>query len=404
MSRRVTFLLGAGASMEAGLPNSRALTEQIAKRLSGPYSSQTHTVAALNAVAGAMIAFDSTRGGSVFDTLDVERLFSAVEMLADRDNVELTPFVASWHAGIDSVGTSALPSTFGRDFREAVLADHFGDENTAKMFVRGVQALTGTASTSIFKELGDEMVRALREILIVDPLATSYLDPLVRYAASSSAYVATLNYDLAFEVAASRVGENIDTGVERWHGGLSWRWSNESVHRIRLLKLHGSIDWVYRQDEQAIRGIRDERLIELLDLDDAMSSESRRPPGLIFGQRGKLRSEGPFLAMLFELANVLSESDHLCIIGYSFRDDHINALLRSWFRQQDDPKITVVDPSFPDPRMLYTGQGNEIAGFVTELLEELYDPPDWSLKDPPFILKSGHSVERVGAGEAISRL
>jgi len=272
MSERVTFLLGAGASVEAGLPNSRALTEQIAKRLSGPCSSQMRMAAALNAIAGAMIAFDSSRGGSVFDTLDVERLFSAVEMLADRDSVELTPFVASWQPGIDSLETSALPSSFGRDFRNAVLADDFGDHNTARMFVRGVQALTGAASTSIFKELGDEMVRALREILIVEPRATSYLDPLVRYAATSRARVATLNYDLALEVAASRVGESVDTGVERWHGGLSWRWTNDSSHRIQLLKLHGSIDWAYRQDEQAIRGIRDERLIEVLDLDDEMSS------------------------------------------------------------------------------------------------------------------------------------
>ena len=55
--------------------------------------------------------------------------------------------------------------------------------------------------------------------------------------------IATLNYDIGVENASANTELLVDTGIEKWKGGISWGWSEDAD--VRLLKLHGSIDWGY---------------------------------------------------------------------------------------------------------------------------------------------------------------
>ena len=55
-------------------------------------------------------------------------------------------------------------------------------------------------------------------------------------------------------------------------------------------------------------------------------------PAVIFGQGNKLRSEGPFMAMLMEFERQVGAARNLVVIGYSFRDAHVNAVIRRWLR------------------------------------------------------------------------
>jgi hypothetical protein len=66
---------------------------------------------------------------------------------------------------------------------------------------------------------------------------------------------------------------------------------------------------------------------------------------MVFGQGSKLRSDGPFLAMLVEFDRMLAETEWLTVIGYSFRDDHINAALTRWLNGDRAQRISVIDPS-----------------------------------------------------------
>jgi hypothetical protein len=68
-------------------------------------------------------------------------------------------------------------------------------------------------------------------------------------------------------------------------------------------------------------------------------------PAVIFGQRNKLTAEGPFLKMFSVFQNQLAEADELIVIGYSFRDIHINESIADWFNYGSARKITVVDPN-----------------------------------------------------------
>src|SRR4051812_14122332 len=95
-------LLGAGASANAGVPMAFQMTERLADRISGD-STTSRTGQAFNFVRGALAFDQATRGESPNQQLDVEKVFAAVELLADRHELEVSPFVANWHPSVDQL-------------------------------------------------------------------------------------------------------------------------------------------------------------------------------------------------------------------------------------------------------------------------------------------------------------
>jgi hypothetical protein len=62
-----------------------------------------------------------------------------------------------------------------------------------------------------------------------------------------------------------------------------------------------------------------------------------------------LVASGPFLSLLLEFERLLESATRLIIIGYSFRDDHVNEVIRRWLADDASRTITIVDPSLrPD--------------------------------------------------------
>jgi len=170
------------------------------------------------------------------------------------------------------------------------------------------------------------MVAALQRALHIEPSAVDYLAPLLNVA-ERPLRIATLNYDRSVEILAARKGASLDTGVDAWTGGFDWEWDPEAD--IRLLKLHGSIDWILGSELAGDGRLAEDKVRVAQDWN--AENLVRGSLALVFGQRGKLRSNGPFLAMLREFDSFLSSTEHLVVIGYSFRDDHINAVIRRWF-------------------------------------------------------------------------
>src|SRR3954453_17786314 len=91
---RISFLLGAGASADARLPMTGQLTRCIVESLPSSL--------ALRFVCSALIGHRGVQGVSPFADLDVERVFSAVRLLAERRDHEAAPFVYAWNPGVDS--------------------------------------------------------------------------------------------------------------------------------------------------------------------------------------------------------------------------------------------------------------------------------------------------------------
>ena len=117
------FLLGAGASVDAGLESSVGLTKAIAEHL-GRGAFRNPVGQLLHAVIGAMVQHDTSGGGNAFLAPDVERVFSAVSNLKLRDNLDLSAFVERWNGSLDAVtGPSGLSRSWAREFRESLSLD-----------------------------------------------------------------------------------------------------------------------------------------------------------------------------------------------------------------------------------------------------------------------------------------
>lgn len=330
-------LLGAGASVEAGIPASFEMTERLVEEIEK--SAWSNLPEALHFVCGALMSFDAAKGKSPYAGLDVERVFAAVELLAERRTLEVSPFVGAWHPAVDAWDRTDLPRTFDRQLREAILQPA-GGQPALDEVVRVVLAVSGEGTGANYRELADQMVSELRGLVAVTPKDIGYLRPLVRAARDSPSglTVATLNYDRGIEEACAADDVSVQTGIERWVDHRIWEWPQSGV---RLLKLHGSIDWAWEEEHAEGHMRRD-----TIAVSGDPSREPRRP-AVVFGARSKLRAAGPFLSLLGELERMLSTACELVVVGYSFRDDHINEAIRNWSTDGIDRIVTIVDPGWP---------------------------------------------------------
>ena len=285
------------------------MTKRIVDRLSEVDESKIRS--ALNLICGALMAYDTSRGANPYDAgLDVERVFVAADLLGQRRSVEITPFVAAWHPAVeqlDPMNYSAISTSDGRVFQDLT-----------RRMIEELVTLTATSTTRV-----------------------RYLVPLVASGALDQGItIATLNYDLSIEQAAAVARVPVYTGIESWVAERRWHWPAQGV---RLLKLHGSVDWAW--DRPSADG--ELRMIRATMSPTEVRLGRSRDPALLFGHGGKLRAEGPFLSLLAQFEAQLAATDRVVIIGYSFRDDHINELLRVWISDDHRRHVVVVDPSFP---------------------------------------------------------
>jgi hypothetical protein len=335
------------------------LTRSLNERVTSDKFRYPDEVKALDAALAAINAYDQSRGIESSE-IDIERLFSAVQMLGNLDDVELTPFVNSWLPALQQLDLSpAAVVEFHR--RLGQTPDKWSTYESTAAVSGGQTATSGHSWTIVYRMLEKRMLMSLRLFLMAPHDKLGYLSPLLNLIGTSSQLV-TLNYDLSIELMAEQRGVDVDTGMDGWSGG-QWSWSNPNA--LRLLKLHGSIDW-WRH----VKSPSSDKLKEIEYSVDKMHRPDEHAvgpdPGIIFGRLGKMRNEGPYLSMLSEFDRALSRSEELIVIGYSFRDEHINDSLRRWFnRVGPKRKVTIVDPKL-EP--LVDGPAEPRSRFLNELV------------------------------------
>jgi hypothetical protein len=298
------------------------------------------------------MAYDAAQGGDPYKGLDVERVVAAVELLGRRRDLEVTPFVSAWHPAVDGWDRGNLPAFWDKTFARALTAS---SSNRARdTVVNLINAVTRGGTGEIYTRLQQQLVEQLVGLLSTTRKDVQYLVPLAEAGrATAGISVATLNYDLSVEQAGELVGVPVHTGISNWGVERDWGWPESGV---RLLKLHGSIDWRWeRADfEPGQMGHTSVRQV------DAASTDSRDPV-LVFGHGAKLRAEGPFLSLLAEFESQLAAADRLVVVGYSFRDDHVNEVIRRWTVEDSARCVVVIDPHFPQrgespPREEFRGE------------------------------------------------
>ncbi len=113
---REMLLLGAGASVEAGIPAAYRMTEKILELFAQPAQNKfapnllwgvvpkepTVTYKILAFVVGGLLFDKGIKGDNPLTSgVNVEELFNAVDLLSQRNSLEASPFVGSWHSMVD---------------------------------------------------------------------------------------------------------------------------------------------------------------------------------------------------------------------------------------------------------------------------------------------------------------
>ena len=107
---REMLLLGAGSSVEAGVPDALDMTRKIMEHFKNSLPLQTH-YAVLSFVTGGLLFKKGIEGVDPLTSgVNVEELFNAVRLLSERNMIEAAPFVGSWHAMVEELDKIAAPA------------------------------------------------------------------------------------------------------------------------------------------------------------------------------------------------------------------------------------------------------------------------------------------------------
>jgi hypothetical protein len=333
---------------------------------------------ALNFVCGALKAHNTAGGESYLEGLDVEFVVSAINLLATRHEHEATPFVASWHPAVEEIDLPRAPMFLENTVRDALGAGADPLMSMINSLARGerpsnlrnlkaafqskagnlsraitglVDARAGHGTGQVYLRLQQEIVSKLcSQVYIDDPARVRYLQPLANKASSQgSLVIGSLNYDRSIEIACDNNGVSCETGIQEWSSSRTF----PEIHSgVKLLKLHGSIDWEAEMRAAiSLWHLPAARVTQV----DQVPNERQRHPVIVFGGREKLRADGPFLDLLREWETQLERVDTLLVVGYSFRDNHINETIRRWINNNDERHLFVVDLAW-DPD--YRNQGD----------------------------------------------
>ena len=312
------------------------------------------------------------KGEDPLSGVNIEDVFNAMQTLATRQLFEAAPFVAGWHPIVEELDTVELRINVKHELSETTqqinggiarkidsalsgLASQRRDSGRIEvgndiriMVEQSLRNLRSRASGGgdkpgegrVFRATCDKMIQKLISLVWLkqeDVSRVEYLRLLVRYAFQTEMPIATLNYDTTIEVAAQAEGLPVFT----YMGGESS--SGEGAAKsIMLLKLHGSINWCSGKSL-----FRDDVLPEthVVAADTTAMGTEGYTPSVIFGQRNKLTAEGPFLRLFSRFQEELVRATELLIIGYSFRDEHINESIAAWLNRDSTRTIILVTPN-----------------------------------------------------------
>lgn len=300
--REIVFLLGAGATKDAGLPTATELTGCVEKAIEREYPS---LLPALRFIQGAIQFGKACQAEPLTNSVNIEEVLMACSFLAQRGERLEYPFVGAWHERINSL--QPLP-----------------------------QEIRTSQITDSFQFLSDFCKSRLRDWLAIkDPAALMYLWGFRKFTnAGYRLRIFTLNYDEGIERALKDAGMTWTNGFGEngWDPGLL----DSDGWEVYLYKLHGSLDWV-KDEKLGICSVKWPSARDSEELPDDFE------PLLIFGTDAKLQAVDPFLTLLFRFQQLLTAVGVLVVIGYSFGDAHVNDIILEALQRDPQMRCIVVN-------------------------------------------------------------
>ena len=293
----ILILLGAGASVEAEIPDSKEMVRRVEEKITGEdetWNRYKDLYWYIQSSVSYAYGLQGLTGDAV--PFNIERLVNVLDELVDikKGRHTLYPFVGAWNPRLIEMAGEGFRNVCR--FREAILDVLRNDWLT----------LPNKDTASYYSGL-------LR-------FQEQYEYPL---------RVFSLNYDLCVEQTCGI--EKVERGFD--HREWDWKIFDEitdATKSLLLYKLHGSVDWFFTEDRR-------------VSYSDSPSSIQDNKLALIFGTADKLQYIDPFLFLAYELRKwSLDAARAIICIGYGFNDGHINGILGQSLRQDRKRRLLAV--------------------------------------------------------------
>lgn len=286
----IIFLLGAGASADAGIPILSEMEKKVCEFIAND-DDWKNFYQLYHLIRASYNYSYQIQGKESYFNLEI--LLNIIQELLKKEEHLLYPFIGSWIVKFDEVIKDEfnLIESFDKKIRSTLLEWVKVDNNKR-------QRIDYFRSFLKFK---NEMNFPL--------------------------HIFTLNYDLCLELALAdaKVERGFDTEDSGFWNYRRFLEPEENID-IFLYKLHGSVDW--ERDEQTKR----------LTYSNGVSSN----PDLIFGTQYKMQYIDPYLFLFSEFRRRIFESKMIVSIGYGFYDEHINGVISDSLRNNQERKLLSV--------------------------------------------------------------
>ena len=293
----IIFLLGAGASAEAGIPTSASMIQKIEALLE--QDEEWHSYKELYHHIKSSIYYAAGLKGLFNEAVpyNVETLVNTLYELERNEEHPLYPFIASWN--------SRLMRLAGSNFEEA-------------------------------RKFRDLILDQLKQWMVPEsPSKSNYYQRFktLQQDLNFPLHIFSLNYDLCVE-RLNTEDFVVETGFEGFGPEFPWNWGRfehpEEEPQIYLYKLHGSIDW--KRDPETKQLYRVEQIANV----------NSRTMELIFGRDFKIQAADPYLFYLYAFRQALLNARLIVVIGYGLGDSHINEMLNQALRHDQHRRLLLI--------------------------------------------------------------
>jgi NAD-dependent SIR2 family protein deacetylase len=282
-SDHVAFFLGAGASIQAGVPDTFSFVADFVASLN---KDQRESV---ERIVGILQEWGDKQPQP--RKVDIELLLEALQTLSSKEQEVLIPFIENPQLKISNINPSVLLTLLQNFIKEKVIVE-------------------------------------IDKIIYLEHLRAFIQDysPLDIYSA---------NYDTCIELFCSEHKLHYKDGFdEAWNPKV---FDDENID-IRLFKIHGSIMW-YQSDRGRFLKIplrTDDDMVELIT--------KERAKGLMLYPAQKFEYVEPLFELLMEMKKRLDRCKILFVVGYSFRDDHVRRIFWDIARKNKEFRIVLIGP------------------------------------------------------------
>ncbi len=371
ISDRIVFLLGAGASIDAGIPPLGKITDDLEIYLD--WYSRANKIPELKEL---YIYFKNECYTSKYNLSNyptIENILALInDCLALRSERKIYTIIGVWDKELMEITKGdfdkirKLKSVIDWFFLNILTWKRFDNEEEEKK-LKGEEQRIITEE----KEIGNEEKRRRNKermdeeekkgTFIDHPYNLQYLYFIfyLQVQLTGNLKIFSLNHDMVIEKAfAKMVAEglldNKKTRLEVGHKTIEANpkkifdfYTNEKTgpepNTCQLFKMHGSVDWRKDKETGCIN-------IEPFDSEqNEFLDNNIDGSGLIFGVNQKFKSEEPYSSLYSKFKSTLIDKNlkvrFLIIVGYSFNDEHINDAIASALEQNKDLHIIITDPN-----------------------------------------------------------